>query len=274
MGIKISKEQLHQWYSIEFKTTTEIATILNVSPSTISNKLKKFDIPIRNRKQAQFKNKKINEKILFELYITQRKSVDSITKILNISETTIFKYLQKFGIKVRKNYDYPAWNKGSTKQTNEKIKKASEKTSITRKILFKKGELSHWNKGNSWSKEHREKLSEKNKGKRIGPDNHNWKGGVSSKYTAWKEKIRNSFEYKELRKKVYLRDNYLCQLCGKLSDGDLQMHHIKKVEDHKDLILEESNCITLCRKCHVSIRHKESDYETQFEKKIYHNNKR
>jgi len=57
-------------------------------------------------------------------------------------------------------------------------------------------------------------------------------------------------EYDAWRKAVYARDNYTCQKCGKISNGDINAHHIESYTDNKELRLELSNGVTLCEDCH------------------------
>lgn len=61
---------------------------------------------------------------------------------------------------------------------------------------------------------------------------------------------RNSRQYREWRKAVFLHDGYTCQSCG--TKKDLQAHHIKGWKKHKKLRYEAANGITLCRKCHLN----------------------
>lgn len=111
----------------------------------------------------------------------------------------------------------------------------------------------------------RELLYKKGKIKRVklkpnfGKDNVNWRGGV----TVLNEKIRKHIKYKLWRDKVFKRDNYTCQSCGKRG-GNLEAHHIKEfsiiiqkyvVKTIKDALdCEElwllENGQTLCIKCH------------------------
>lgn len=66
----------------------------------------------------------------------------------------------------------------------------------------------------------------------------------------WQDKHdRNSFQYKEWRANVFLRDGFRCRKCGKRED--IQAHHIKPWKDHKSLRYEVTNGITLCRSCHL-----------------------
>jgi len=60
--------------------------------------------------------------------------------------------------------------------------------------------------------------------------------------------LRHSIEYKEFRNRIFNRDNYTCQECG--IGGQIEMHHIKEVSNYPELIFNEKNCITLCKKCH------------------------
>lgn len=94
-----------------------------------------------------------------------------------------------------------------------------------------------------------------------GKNHPNWKGGITSENT----KIRNSSEYKAWRLSVYERDWFTCQMpmCG-YKGKDIECHHIKKVKDNPELILDVSNGITLCKNCHKKIRNKEEQFVELF----------
>lgn len=55
-----------------------------------------------------------------------------------------------------------------------------------------------------------------------------------------------------LQGKVFIRDNYTCQMCGDYG-CDLQVHHLKSWVDYPDFRFDTSNCQTLCVKCHYLI---------------------
>ncbi|WP_256815571.1 HNH endonuclease [Cytobacillus sp. Bac17] len=81
-----------------------------------------------------------------------------------------------------------------------------------------------------------------------------------------KSKFYNSGEWKKLRAEIKKRDNYECQECkrqGRLSIDtneyseragrkkiQLVVHHIKELEHHPDLALDEDNLETVCVDCH------------------------
>lgn len=70
--------------------------------------------------------------------------------------------------------------------------------------------------------------------------------------------------YEDFRKDVLKRDCRKCMMPGCNSKKSLQVHHIKKWSAAYSLRYEVSNGITLCRKCHDSIKGKESHYEALF----------
>lgn len=70
--------------------------------------------------------------------------------------------------------------------------------------------------------------------------------------------------YKQCRKDTLKRDNKRCQMPGCTSKKNLQVHHIKPWSKASSLRYDPSNCITLCRSCHDSIKGKEAHYESLF----------
>ena len=60
---------------------------------------------------------------------------------------------------------------------------------------------------------------------------------------------RCTAEYRNWRTKVFERDGYTCQKCGKKGE-ELNAHHIKSYSKFKRLRLNVSNGITLCELCH------------------------
>jgi len=56
----------------------------------------------------------------------------------------------------------------------------------------------------------------------------------------------------------------MCQWPGCCSRSKLQVHHIKTWAKNPGLRFSTANGITLCRKCHDSVKGKEHDFETFF----------
>ena len=95
------------------------------------------------------------------------------------------------------------------------------------------------------------------------------------RYTKYKKKRYNknnsdrnfySPEYRGWRNNIKKRDNYRCQWPGCCSNKNIQVHHIKTWAKYPGLRFVEANGITLCKRCHDSVRGKENDFEYFFMK--------
>jgi hypothetical protein len=82
--------------------------------------------------------------------------------------------------------------------------------------------------------------------RRTGENSHLWRGGIS--------KEPYSVEWNgTLKKEIRSRDNQLCQICGKESEGrKLSIHHI----DYNKKNNNQYNLISLCSTCHTKTNHK------------------
>ncbi len=160
-----------------------------------------------------------------------------------------------------------AWNKGLTKEIDERVRKYSESLKGNKNRLGRrhseesKRKIGLKHKGRKLSEKHKKKLSETHLGKtswnsgltketdkrvkmmaeaRIGEKNPSWRGGISFKpYTS-------DFN-KELKEQIKKRDNYTCQRCRVIED--LTIHHIDY--DKKNNV--PLNLITLCRACNSTM---------------------
>lgn len=86
----------------------------------------------------------------------------------------------------------------------------------------------------------------------------NWKGG----YYSTVANILTNSRYRRIRALVITLDKG-CQLCK--SNERLEVHHIIEKGKNPALILDITNMITLCKKCHCSIRGHEEDYVGYFD---------
>lgn len=89
----------------------------------------------------------------------------------------------------------------------------------------------------------RECLGKSNGKKMMGENHHNWKGGISPR-------CLNTVKYKNWRKLVFERDNYICQKCGYSKGRILEAHHIKSWAKYPKLRFDIKNGQTLCKNCH------------------------
>jgi len=127
------------------------------------------------------------------------------------------------------------WNKGLTKEKDERVQKLAEKL-----------------EGREFSEEHKERISKKARERFSNPENHPcWDGGKSFEpYSA----VFNQ----DLKREVRKRDNYSCQACGVTEETlnqDLDIHHIDFNKSNNSL----NNLVSLCRSCHLKL-HWERDW--------------
>ena len=85
----------------------------------------------------------------------------------------------------------------------------------------------------------------------FGSNNPNWNPNLTS---TDREIDRKYPEYTKWRKEIYERDNYTCQICGKIG-GILNAHHIEGYAKNPSLRTTLSNGITLCEKHHKDFHH-------------------
>jgi len=67
--------------------------------------------------------------------------------------------------------------------------------------------------------------------------------------------------WNRLRFKVFDRDNYICQRCGRYCKGNADCHHIQPVSKGGSHNLD--NLVTLCHYCHeeISLKYKRGNYD-------------
>ncbi|GAG90704.1 unnamed protein product [marine sediment metagenome] len=134
------------------------------------------------------------------------------------------------------------WNKGLTKETDERLNKASVKQSEVRNRLLKEGKLES-RKGKTYGEIFKNDYT--NIGFQKGekhPLFNNWSSSLPY------DKLFNNKFKRAIRK----RDNYICLKCGihreKLSRA-LDVHHV----NYNKLLSIPQNCCSLCRSCNIEI---------------------
>ena len=75
-------------------------------------------------------------------------------------------------------------------------------------------------------------------------------------------------DYAKWKQQVLDRDGHQCKMPYCESKHNLVVHHIKLYSKHATVRCNIDNGITLCRKCHNSIRGKEKRYASLFLKII------
>lgn len=89
-----------------------------------------------------------------------------------------------------------------------------------------------------------------------GENSNSWNPNLTEEERVRGRKIEG---YNEFVKKVFIRDNYTCQCCGKRS-GDKVAHHLNAYHWDKENRLNIDNAVTLCEDCHKEF-HKQYGYK-------------
>ena len=75
--------------------------------------------------------------------------------------------------------------------------------------------------------------------------NDSWK----IKRKDWERDASKNSRFRFFRLEVLKRDSFQCVKCG--SKEKVHIHHIKTWKDFPELRYEPTNCIILCRQCHI-----------------------
>jgi hypothetical protein len=251
--INLDYDKLVQYYCIEGKSATTIASILGCNPSTVYSRLLEYGL-----REKKTENKMTIEKdILQELYYTEKMSYKAIGEAIGCDAQTICLRMKEYDLKAnpysetsKNTIRTPLWR--SRIAAKSRLHKHDEKTkqflSKQRKEKYESGELVPYGKGLT-------KLTNPDiiKTGVSGEKHWNYKGGTSSEY--FKEAM--SPEYKLWRKQVLERDNYTCQDCGATPEKNshlIHAHHVKPYDEYPELKFVVSNGKTVCAKCHAKYR--------------------
>ena len=74
-----------------------------------------------------------------------------------------------------------------------------------------------------------------------------------SKYSYKESELRNTYKWHTKAEDIKSRSQYLCSVCldkGICNYNNLEVHHIIKLKDNSNLLLEDTNLICLCKNCH------------------------
>ena len=189
------------------------------------------------------------------------------------------------GIKFMAGKDNPMYGQHHTKETKQKMRKKRLEYFI---------KYGHPSRGKHHSKKTKENISLGRKGKSIGFNNPNWKGGlprckicgkllstykpiycakckykIPQNHPCWRGGISRepySFDFNdELKELIRKRDLYKCQICGAPQEEfvkKLPIHHI----DYNKKNSDPKNLITLCMSCHARVNFGRNQWQENLKK--------
>jgi len=158
---KITREMLRQDYTKNKMSITKIANKYGVSPPFIRRKLNRYKIKVRPPKSLL---STLTKETLYDLYIIQNLSINSISKKFYTASLSISKLLKKYDIPIKTNkkfhlskeelyQEYIILNKPSSKIAKEQdVSQALIQQYIRRYNLYKPrkivdGKILYWRKG-------------------------------------------------------------------------------------------------------------------------------
>lgn len=93
----------------------------------------------------------------------------------------------------------------------------------------------------------------------------NYKCNVNRVYQGGEERrLRSTNAWKDKSLEIRNKASYLCEVCrdqGIYTYNNLEVHHIVKVKDNKDLLLDNYNLICLCTEHHKQADNNELDQD-------------
>ena len=191
---------------------------------------------------------------LFAQYVIQGKDANQIAREIGRDGKRVWEWLRDYGIETRpRGYRHDHLPKDGQAFLGRKHSEESKEK--IRQAALADGRVP-WGKGNDpyW------------KGK-TGADHPSFKGGL----TPERQSFYSSQEWVDAVKKVWQRDDAICQRCGtrhntKTSRGTFHIHHIVSFMV-RELRAEISNLVLLCKGCHKWV-HSKSNTEKLFIKKV------
>lgn len=66
-------------------------------------------------------------------------------------------------------------------------------------------------------------------------------------------RLRSSWDWNKKSMEIRAKAQHLCEVCrdqGRYTHEGLEVHHIEKVSDHPEMLLEDMNCVCLCVEHH------------------------
>lgn len=221
----------------------------------------------------------VSKDVLVDLYLVERKTRSQISNQLGVDLCFVDWMLSKYGIYKNRNHKYRekitsfpdvSWVKREYLEKNRSQESISRELGVSISWLYdnvikpnnlqkphpnRPGRKPGRGKKGMFSDESKKRISERMRGS----NNPSWRGGIS----LGKDDVRSRIT-KELRKKVYEKDDYTCRMCSNRG-GKLSLHHIIPIWQAPDKVDCLSNLVTLCVSCHRKLNNKEHLFQDMFE---------
>jgi hypothetical protein len=208
-----NKDWLYSEYIVKGRDANDIAKECGINQRTLREWISYFQL---NNKYKS-KTEKLTKDVIEDLYFKQHKTSEEIGDMYGLTGNTV--------INVIRSYGYQIPNRSELLSIYYNEKDGYEKVRLSQSTM-----------------ENRIKSSCRQRG--ISVEDFD---GFS---TTEQHMARNNTYYKEWQRKVFKRDNYTCQCCGKRG-GNLNAHHLYNFAEYENLRYEVTNGTTLCEPCHL-----------------------
>jgi transposase-like protein len=235
----LTREGLYQAYIVEGRTPTDIAREAGIKPPGIYEYLRKYNIPIRARVRP-------TKDQLYRMYIEEKKTLEEISELIDLSTTQINYWLDKFEIVKRTVSDYA---------TTVDAEWLTEQRLLRKTWLEIRTDLD-MNSSKFFRMLKRMGIPTDDGKDRTIRTNHR---GQEDKFTVLE------------KRSILSRDEHRCQMpgCRSYEDLRLEIHHIVSIRDGGETSL--SNAVTLCRQHHREITGREKEYILLFQEIVKRN---
>jgi hypothetical protein len=208
-----NKDWLYSEYIVKGRDANDIAKECGINQRTLREWISYFQL---NNKYKS-KTEKLTKDVIEDLYFKQHKTSEEIGDMYGLTGNTV--------INVIRSYGYQIPNRSELLSIYYNEKDGYEKVRLSQSTM-----------------ENRIKSSCRQRG--ISVEDFD---GFS---TTEQHMARNNTYYKEWQRKVFKRDSYTCQCCGKRG-GNLNAHHLYNFAEYENLRYEVTNGTTLCEPCHL-----------------------
>lgn len=177
-------------------------------------------------------------------YLDKKKSANQIAREIGRDPKRVWEWIRDYGIGTRsRGTDYGNAFKKGQESAFKGMKHTEETKAEIKRISIKQGRKPYMKDGVHWLKH-------------DGAVSPMWKGGI----TPERQSFYSSPEWVDAVKKVWERDNAICQRCGihhntAKARGTFHIHHIISFMV-KEKRADVDNLILLCKKCHLWVHSK------------------
>lgn len=230
------KNWLEQQYIINNMSAKEIGKLCRVNTRRIMRYVDRFNLV-----KLRDPNTILTKEFLENEYVKNMKSIFQVSKENRFSTQTVKNMLIRYDIHIRTASEYMS--------NYYDLKGGRKVRSAKAEVIWKSDDFRNKHleaTRNAFTYDLRKKMS----AQKQGIPEEEWNGFLTNRNVL----ARGSFEYREWRAAVFLRDNYTCQCCGARSSKNnpviLHVHHIENYSSNPELRLCVDNGITMCNHCH------------------------